>query len=45
MHAAKNLMDKMAPMKAKLTDPTWEQVVAACYKEGMQLTSHFQYVL
>ena len=31
----------MAPVKAKMKDPTWAQLVAKCYEEGIDLTARF----
>ncbi|XP_035713400.1 xanthine dehydrogenase/oxidase isoform X1 [Folsomia candida] len=45
-HAAvqccKQLLAKMAPVKATLDNPTWEETAMACYKAHVLLTAHHQ---
>lgn len=45
MEACKQLLEKMEPVKAKMKNPTWEELVAKCYDDHVLLTAHYQYVL
>ncbi|KAL5006950.1 hypothetical protein ScPMuIL_015756 [Solemya velum] len=35
------LITKMAPVKAKMVDPTWQQLVQKCLEEGIDLTARY----
>jgi len=42
LKACEILLEKMAPVKASMKDPTWEKVVSACYGQNMLLTAQYQ---
>uniref|UniRef100_A0A2C9KXF5 Aldehyde oxidase/xanthine dehydrogenase a/b hammerhead domain-containing protein n=1 Tax=Biomphalaria glabrata TaxID=6526 RepID=A0A2C9KXF5_BIOGL len=35
------LQNRMAPVKASMVNPTWEQLVQQCYEKGIDLTASF----
>ncbi|XP_046360648.2 indole-3-acetaldehyde oxidase-like isoform X2 [Haliotis rufescens] len=39
MQCCQQLKTRMAPVKAKMVNPTWQQLVAKCYSEGMDLSA------
>ncbi|KAH9518829.1 hypothetical protein Btru_006359 [Bulinus truncatus] len=41
IEACNILKDRMAPVRAKMSNPTWEQLVQKCYEEGVDLTASY----
>ncbi|XP_012938611.1 xanthine dehydrogenase/oxidase [Aplysia californica] len=35
------ILERMAPVRARMKDPTWEQLVAKCFQERVDLTASF----
>ncbi|XP_052261039.1 uncharacterized protein LOC127865162 isoform X4 [Dreissena polymorpha] len=40
VNACQMINQRIAPVKAKLKDPTWLQIVQECYNEGIDLATH-----
>ncbi|XP_041366429.1 xanthine dehydrogenase-like [Gigantopelta aegis] len=41
IECCKMLKQRMAPVKAKMVDPTWKQLVAKCFQEGVDLSARY----
>ncbi|KAL4223518.1 hypothetical protein ACF0H5_016989 [Mactra antiquata] len=41
IECCKILNDRMAPVKEKMKDPTWVQLINECYSEGIDLTARY----
>lgn len=42
MKSCEKLLEKMAPVRKDMKDPTWEKVVTECYNKHILLTSQYQ---
>ncbi|XP_060570673.1 uncharacterized protein LOC132728960 [Ruditapes philippinarum] len=41
IECCKTLKERMAPVRAKITDPTWLKVINECYNEGIDLSARY----
>jgi len=44
IECCKKLNARLAPEKAKLKDPTWQQVIVQCFEDGVDLSARYWYV-
>ena len=44
MKAAEALLERMKPVREKMNDPTWQELVQRCYSENIDLQSTYMYV-
>jgi xanthine dehydrogenase/oxidase len=40
--ACENLLERMKPIREKLKNPTWEELIAECHKLGIELSAFYR---